>query len=135
MKNNWQCPNCKHRALAVPHIKVRCPKCAELSGPVGPPPKTKYGWGVGTRLHSLLSRVGLQEVPGCKCPARIRAMNKRGIKWCDGNRKLIVAWLREEAERRNLDWTKPRHAGAHLILDISIRWARRESKTNLLIRK
>jgi len=60
------------------------------------------GYGPGTELKRLLSRIGIKAEPGCKCNARAAEMDRRGCDWCEANVQTIVGWLREEATKRGL---------------------------------
>jgi hypothetical protein len=63
------------------------------------------GYGPGTELKRLLSRIGIKAEPGCKCNARAAEMDrmeKASPGWCEANIDLIAGWLREEATKRNL---------------------------------
>jgi len=60
------------------------------------------GYGPGTELKRLLSRIGIKAEPGCKCLARAEEMDRMGCDWCEANVPLIVGWLREEATKRSL---------------------------------
>jgi hypothetical protein len=70
-----------------------------------PLPPARIVWdptGAGTQLKFLLSKLGIKSTENCSCNARARAMNERGIEWCEQNVGEIVGWLKEEATRRNL---------------------------------
>lgn len=58
--------------------------------------------GPGTELKKLLKKIGITASPGCKCNARAREMDARGVEWCAANLDTIVGWLREESEKRKL---------------------------------
>ena len=58
--------------------------------------------GAGTELKALLALVGITSTPTCKCNARAKEMDVRGIKWVEENRPTVLSWLKEEAERRKL---------------------------------
>ena len=69
------------------------------------PPPVPYKWdpaGAGTQLKKLLAKVGITSTENCSCNARARAMNDKGIEWCEQNTNEIVGWLKEEAGRRKL---------------------------------
>ncbi len=67
-----------------------------------PPKPPVASAGVGTELSRMLAAVGIHPTPTCPCKARAAEMDRRGVAWCKENIELIVAWLREEAERRRL---------------------------------
>ena len=58
--------------------------------------------GAGTELKALLALVGITSTPTCKCNARAKEMDARGIAWCEENKPTVLAWLKEESERRKL---------------------------------
>ena len=61
--------------------------------------------GVGTELKKLLKIVGITASPTCSCNARAKMMNDNGIQWCEDNKDIIVGWLEEEANKRNLPFS------------------------------
>jgi len=65
-------------------------------------PDTKHG--PGTELKRLLAGFPfyIKTTPNCRCNARARQMDVWGIEGCEERADLIVGWLKEEAERRNL---------------------------------
>ena len=58
--------------------------------------------GPGTELKRLLSKLGINPTEGCPCNQRALVMDEEGPKWCKLHLKIIVGWMREEAETRNL---------------------------------
>ena len=58
--------------------------------------------GAGTELKKMLGRIGIRSTPSCKCNARAREMDIRGVLWCANNVETIVGWLREESKRRRV---------------------------------
>ena len=80
--------------------------------------------GVGTELHKLLGRFGIQMKKGCACKARMVQMNKWGIDGCQQNTETILAWLREEAAKRRLPFVKP---AAAMLVRRAIANARKEA--------
>lgn len=82
--------------------------------------------GVGTELKKLLSMVGIKASENCSCNQRARAMNERGIEWCEQNRETIVGWLREEAGKRGLPFVG---ALGHLLVNRAIKRAKKDSKS------
>ena len=69
--------------------------------------------GVGTELKGLLCKIGIVATPTCKCSARARAMDIRGLAWCQNNVETVVDWLQEEAVARGLPFL--RSAGRALV--------------------
>ena len=69
-----------------------CPK----SGP------QKIERGPGTELKKLLRKLRIKVKVGCKCTKRAKLMDQKGPEWCKKNIELIVDWLEEEAEKREL---------------------------------
>lgn len=75
-----------------------------LSPPPPPPPPP----GAGTALKGLLKLIGITSSPTCKCNARARTMDEKGLQWCRDNEELIAGekgWLAEEAGRRSLPYS------------------------------
>jgi len=58
--------------------------------------------GPGTKLSQMLEKLGIKSAPNCSCKARAKLMNEKGFEWCEQNIDVIVGWLREEAQKRNL---------------------------------
>lgn len=81
--------------------------------------------GVGTELTKLLSRIGITYSANCPCKDRALYMDKMGIKWCEDNIDIIVAWLSEEAERRKLPFYR---TVAKLLVKRAIRKAKLPSE-------
>ena len=82
--------------------------------------------GAGSELHKMLAMIGLREQPGCACLARIREMNQKGEDWCEQNVDMIVGWLKEEAERRQMGWSIVHQAGAVRVVRMAIRRSRKK---------
>jgi len=72
----------------------------------------------GTELKKLISKFGFKPRAGCKCNQHIMDMNRRGVEWCEQNVDTIVGWLRDEAERSNIPFTK---IGARILVKKAIR--------------
>jgi hypothetical protein len=62
--------------------------------------------GAGTELKKLLSKVGINSRPNCKCNKYAAHMNNMGVEWCSQNIEEIVLWLKSEASRRGLPFSK-----------------------------
>jgi hypothetical protein len=63
--------------------------------------------GAGTALKGLLKLIGITSSPTCKCNARARTMDSKGLQWCRDNEELIAGangWLAEEAAKRSLPY-------------------------------
>ncbi len=88
------------------------------------PPEPK---GAGTELKKLLSLVGITASPNCSCNKRAKAMDDRGISWCENNISLIVDWLQEEATKRKLPFI--RYAGTKIV-KLAIHRAKKKEKTD-----
>lgn len=88
--------------------------------PPAPPPEE----GPGTELKALLAKVGITSTPTCSCNARAMEMNRQGVQWCKDNEELILGWLKEEAEKRNLPFVK---FGARMLLRRAIRNAEKKA--------
>jgi hypothetical protein len=66
-----------------------------------PPP------GAGTAMKGLLKLIGITSSPTCRCNARARTMDDKGLQWCRENEELIAGekgWLAEEAGKRSLPY-------------------------------
>lgn len=96
-------------------VEVRSMPAVEQS------PKRRAG-GAGTELKSMLSFFGINaDEKGCKCRSRAAKMDKNGVKWCEENFNIIIGWLREEASKRKLPFSK---VAAGIILKRAIRKAK-----------
>lgn len=73
------------------------------------------GEGPGSELHLLLTKIGLDVIPGCQCLVHIYEMDERGVGWCSSKEGIdtIMGWLKEEADRRKLPFSR---LAASLIL-------------------
>jgi hypothetical protein len=69
--------------------------------------------GVGSELKRLLSRIGIESTPTCKCNARANFADVQGVDWCEANVPEIVGWLKEAAEDRGLPFMEA--AGKWLV--------------------
>ena len=78
--------------------------------------------GVGTELKKMLAKIGIKSTAHCSCNKRARAMNMRGIDWCEANIDTIVGWLREEAGKRRLPFLD---VAGRLLVKRAIRNARK----------
>lgn len=58
--------------------------------------------GPGTILSNMLSYIGINSSPNCSCKQRAIEMNTKGPDWCENNISIIIEWLREESNKRNL---------------------------------
>jgi hypothetical protein len=78
--------------------------------------------GPGTELKKLLRMIGIVAKPNCSCNTKARAMDVRGVEWCEANIDTIVGWLREEATKRKLPFVD---MAGRLLVKRAIRNARR----------
>jgi hypothetical protein len=85
--------------------------------PKHPPPPPP---GAGTQLAKMLHRLGFKISPTCKCMARAREMDRRGVQWCRDNIETIVGWLEEEAKKRKLPFLR---VAARLLVRRAIKLA------------
>jgi len=76
-----------------------------------------YQTGPGTELTKILRLFGITYTPECACGDRAKFMNSVGIEWCKANKQSIVAWMKEEAEKRKLPFWK---FGATMIVTWAI---------------
>jgi hypothetical protein len=70
----------------------------------------------------MLKRIGITSSPTCRCNARARDMDTKGLQWCRDNIDTISGWLNEEATKRKLPYVEM--AGKTLIR-LAIRTAER----------
>lgn len=66
----------------------------------------EIGEGVGTELKKLLSLIGINSSPTCKCNRRAKIINENGVEWAKENVEEISSWMEEEAKNRNLPYFK-----------------------------
>ena len=81
-----------------------------------PPPPESPPPGAGTALKGLLKLIGITSTPTCKCNARARTMDEKGLLWVRDNEELIAGgkgWLAEEAGKRSLPYSE--FAGKKLL--------------------
>jgi len=81
--------------------------------------------GVGTELKNLLKTIGITSSPTCACNARARIMNENGIQWCENNKDTILAWLKEEASKRNLPFSSYLATG---LVNLAIKKAKKTQR-------
>lgn len=62
--------------------------------------------GPGSILSNMLSYIGINSSPNCSCKQRAIEMNIKGPDWCENNISTILAWLREESNKRNLPFVE-----------------------------
>lgn len=86
-------------------------------------PHLKTGPKPGDELEKILSAWGFRKIPGCQCDAIKTSMNNSGPDWCESHVEIIVDWLRDEAVRRFLPFSKT-------IARVFIKRAIRESRKN-----
>ena len=106
----WTCPQCGIRAkVPAAATRIRC-VCESVGWPVtenGPPadqPGTPGG--PGTELSRILARLGMHETSGCPCRSRAILMDHWGVAGCRERLPTIIGWLREEAQRRRLPFSR-----------------------------
>jgi hypothetical protein len=59
--------------------------------------------GPGQHLQSMLHLIGIHAVPGCKCNAMARNMDRMGPDWCEGPGMVkILKTMRNEHKRRGM---------------------------------
>jgi hypothetical protein len=62
--------------------------------------------GPGTELSKILKKFGIKATPTCNCKHYARIMDQKGSEWCLQNIDTIVNWLRDEAKKRALPFSK-----------------------------
>jgi peroxiredoxin/predicted Fe-S protein YdhL (DUF1289 family) len=86
------------------------------------------GAGPGTELKKLLAKLGIAVTPDCPCSGHAALMDQNGCEWCEQNLDTIVAWMREESERRGVIFIEK---AAKFLTKRAIAKARRsEAETN-----
>jgi hypothetical protein len=58
--------------------------------------------GPGTILAGMFSSLGIKSSPTCSCRQHAIEMNEKGNDWCEANMDTIVAWLKQESEKRKI---------------------------------
>jgi hypothetical protein len=91
---------------------------------IGQPELVPNG-GAGTELKKLLAGFGIKPGAGCNCEQHIFDMDSGGIERCERNIEDIVRWLREEAQRAGLPFTK---IGARLLVKRAIHNAKKNQQ-------
>lgn len=79
----------------------------------------------GAELKEMLARLGFQPSPNCKCSSKARAMDLKGVDWCEQNIETIIEWLKEEATARGLPFFA---MPARMLVRRAIANARREAQ-------
>jgi hypothetical protein len=93
--------------------------CRPRTKPEPPPPPPR---GAGTAMKGMLKRIGITSSPTCRCNARARDMDAKGLQWVRDNIETVSGWLKEEADKRKLPYVDL--AGKTLIR-LAIRTAER----------
>ena len=62
--------------------------------------------GAGTILSNMLSTIGIKSSPSCACRRHAIEMNDKGPDWCEQNMDTILAWLKEESNKRKLPFVE-----------------------------
>jgi len=86
--------------------------------------------GPGTELKKLLSMLGFDSKPNCKCNARANMMNTKEAEepgWCENHLEEIVGWLKEEAQNRKLPFIE---SIARFMIKRAIRNAKNKQSKN-----
>lgn len=78
--------------------------------------------GPGTELKKLLKLMGITSSPTCSCNARAKQMDEWGPDECERRLSEILAWLEQEAARRNLPFVR---FAADQAVKLAIRRARK----------
>lgn len=96
---------------------------------VGPDPVPRTRGGPGTELTTLLSKWGIRERPDCPCKSHAAQMDRWGPDRCEERLETILSWLREEARRRRLPFSR---LAAGALVRLAIRRARRRALPELV---
>ena len=97
----FECKNCRRR-LSLETSPVRLDEFAAKLPPCAKAPAI----GVGTRLERMLKRLNVELPADCSCRARIDIMNSNGPAWCRDNKREIVGWMKEDADRRGVQFVQ-----------------------------
>lgn len=116
----FACKNCGGR-LSLEGSAAKLEEYAAKLPPCLRPPTA----GVGTRLKRFLRRLRIELPENCSCNARIEIMDNNGPVWCRDRRREIVGWMREDAERKNIQFIP---FAARAILDRAIIATRRSQE-------
>jgi Glycosyl transferase family 2 len=81
--------------------------------------------GAGTNVKASLALLGIVATEGCSCNAKASTMDYQGPQWCRDNIELIVDWMKEEAEARQLGYMFFRPA-TKLMVSRAIRKAEKD---------
>ncbi len=95
-----------------------CGIAAEILIPRG---RTDMAGGAGTELKRLLHFVGYNSETGCPCDEHAEYMDYMGVNWCRTHVDEIVGWLKQEAQRREVEFSE---RAARAIVKLAIRSAR-----------
>jgi hypothetical protein len=86
----------EHRPNQYGLTVLCCQEAERPERPITPWPK---GYGPGTELKRILDSLGIQAPENCGCRATMRAMDDLGVEGCRDQFELIVAKIRENAEK------------------------------------
>ena len=62
--------------------------------------------GVGSALAGILKWFGIRETKVCNCRSMRLKMNLQGPDWCEENMDEILDWLKAQANRRGLPFSR-----------------------------
>lgn len=60
----------------------------------------------GAELTKIIAWLGFEYTPDCPCEKHARQMDNKGCKWCRENLDTIVGWLKVEAKKQKLPFSK-----------------------------
>lgn len=110
MKTEWICSNCGRRVPLKeehkfsPSAGCRVPEAFFKDQALIYKRYHKKFDGVGTCLINLLEKLGIYYDQLTKFRSKINLMDSNGIEWCENNKETILAWLKQEAETRNIHY-------------------------------
>lgn len=81
--------------------------------------------GPGTILAGMFSSLGIKSSPTCSCKRHALEMNDKGADWCEQNIDTILAWLKEESNKRKIPFIE---SLASLVVKRAIRQSRKLSR-------
>ena len=86
-------------------------------------------YGPGTMLHNMLKKIGIKATPNCSCLQRAIEMNKKGSEWCEQNMGIILDWLKEESQKRNIPFIR---TAAKLLVQRAIKQSKKYNEKRRL---
>lgn len=89
----------KEEPEAPPKGKPKRHAQLDMRNKVRQAPKPTFG--AGTELKRIFEKGGFREEVNCGCEEMAKAMNEKGLVWCDSNVDEIIEGILENAKKRN----------------------------------